>query len=101
MMDQQELIIRFKTVKDLAASNGITLLVTEGEFVFNDVPAAKGRVVFKTLEEVETFVYGYRFGYRSKLQNLIAEGDICMIICGITTIGAGFYATITANGISI
>ena len=66
-MKETEIIKRYREVREKAAANGITLLVGDDGYYFNDIQKATGSVIFKTLAEVETFVYGYSLGYKSGL----------------------------------
>ena len=64
-MNETELIKKYKILKERASVNGISLIIGDNEFCFDDVPKAKGRIILKTLNEVELFIYGYSLGYSS------------------------------------
>ena len=63
-MKETELYNKIELVRKRAKDAGITLIIGKDEYYFNDIPAAGGRVIFETIEEVALFVHGYELGYR-------------------------------------
>ena len=70
-MKETELIKEFEKVRQSAFANGITLIIDDdGDYVFNDIPAARGQVRFSHFLDVRTFVYGYSLGYKSGMKGV-------------------------------
>jgi hypothetical protein len=61
------LIDRYLQLQLRASFVGINLQSTIEKFYFDDVPAARGRIVFNTLDSVEYFIYGYEMAYQITL----------------------------------
>jgi hypothetical protein len=65
-MKEAELVQRYLDLGKKAQKVGLTLGIKVNDtFGFGDIPGAAGLVLFDTLENVETFLNGYTYGYFS------------------------------------
>lgn len=66
-MEEPKIVNDFLESKRRSEEVGLTLQVDNAQFKFADVPGSSGLVCFETLEELDTFIYWYQFGYKSGL----------------------------------
>ncbi len=59
------IIEKYKALYERAKAVGLILIINDEAFEFN-IPGANGLTILKTLSDVETFIKGYEYGYKSK-----------------------------------
>lgn len=59
-------VIKYEELYHRAAAVGLALRARNGRFEFN-IRAANGLIAYRTLPEVEMFVWGYELGFKAGL----------------------------------
>jgi hypothetical protein len=67
-MSEVKIISAYEDVRKRAESVGLTVKIgSRDRFAIGDVPKADGLVCFDTIADLDNFVRGYEFGYKSGL----------------------------------